>query len=207
VPSDYLFPRGPGLLNRVNIAAGLALVVVMYSSLAAGTLLATSRWPALRRRSGALVGALIVMVALGHVVQVRRDQRAWERAAILQLDVLDTVAATVDDLRPAALVIASDFQFYTGPQIPAFAYPWDLSAALAVRYDDASLRGYPALGRPRLTCRKSGLTIVRVGEPFAPESASYGNAHFVAVASRRAWPLVDVRSCRAASRMLAGRSS
>lgn len=206
VPSDYLSPRGPGLLNRVNIAAGVALVVVMYASLASGTLLAMSRRPRWRHRSGALVGALVVIVALGHAVQVRRDQRMWEQAAVLQRHVVDTVAHKLDHLRPGALVIAYDLQFYTGPQIPVFAYPWDLSTALAVRYGDASVRGYPALGRPRLACGRSGLTIVRVGEPFAPESAPYGNAHFVAVAGRRARPLDDARACRAASAILAGRS-
>jgi hypothetical protein len=204
VPSGYLSPRAPGQLNRVNVAGGIALVVLLYAALMAAALLVTSALPWGARGAGALVSAAAVLIAAGNIVQVRRDQRLWERSAVLQHHIVRTVTDAIGPVPRGALIITYASQYYTGDEIPVFAYPWDLSAALAVHYDDDSVRAYPALGRPRLSCERTGVTIVRTAEPFPPASASYGRAYLVAVASRQATRITDAGACRTASDALAG---
>jgi hypothetical protein len=202
VPLGYLSPRAPGQLNRVNIAGGAALVVLTYATLMVAALLLVARDAQTMRRAGALVGAAAAIIAAGNIAQSRRDQRDWERAAVMQRFVVGSVAAAVGRVPSESLVITYAMQFYSAPEVPVFAYPWDLSGALAVHYDDKTIRGYPALGRVKVTCDATSLTIERQGEPFAPVTASYGRSWVVDVAATRATALVDRRTCRRASAAL-----
>jgi hypothetical protein len=203
VPLSYLSPQAPGQLNRVNIAGGAALVVLTYATLMVGALVLTARGAGSMRRAGALVVVAAAVIAIGNITQVRRDQRAWERAAVLQREVVASVAAAIGRVQRDSLIITYATPFYSAPEVPVFAYPWDLSGALAVHYNDRTIRGYPALGRPKLTCDASFLTIERQGEPFTPVTSSYGRAYVVDVAGRRATALTDRRTCQRASAALA----
>jgi hypothetical protein len=175
----YYEPLAPGTTNRMNVLAAVGFVVLVCALVR----------QALPRRIAAVVLAAIF---IGYVVQVRDDQDGWRRAAAEQERVLQTIP------RPprGATVYTFNAPSFAAPGVPVFSLPFDLRAAVRLKFDDASLKAYPIRGLDVIRCDATRL--YPVGGTYGPvHGARYGEALFVSVPRSRAFRVVSRAQCEA----------
>jgi hypothetical protein len=200
-----LHPLDTGINGRVNMVAGPALVLCVYSLAgAAGVLACRGRW---RAWAPAVPLATAAVLAAGYAYRVRGDIVLWDRAAAMQADVLRAIDRALPARPPAGTTIytyghAADL----APGIPIFSVPWDLQGAIQSRYD-ASDHAYPLVVDAHLVC--TARTVYPVAAPhvygvlgggYGPaQGAVYGRAVVIDVRTARARPIADRGSCRQAA--------
>jgi len=207
VPSPHLSPLGPGQQNRANVLGGIGLVVLLYAVLMLAALVACSRSRAPARAAGALVVLAALVIGAGDLRQVRADQRGWERSAVLQEYIVDQVEMAVGELPRGGTVYTFGAPAEAAPGVPVFAAVWDLAGALALRYNDPSLEGYPVLSGSRVDCGRDEVVLHNANDSFESQAASYGPVYFVDVIGAQATRVADRRACRKAAPALLAASS
>jgi hypothetical protein len=196
VPSADLSPGKPGQHNRGNVAAAVGLAVLGYAVLLLAVELVA------RRRATAIAVALGLVVAVGSVVQLRRDAAHWVASAAAQ----ERILRAVGHPPTGATVVTLRAPVQSGPDVPVFAAVWDLQGALALRYDDPSLRAYPVPPGTRVQCGRAGLELHNYNDAFARQTARYADAVLVDVGGGRRLEPPGPRTCREAAALTAPRA-
>jgi hypothetical protein len=176
----HYLPLEPGTTNRMNVLAAVGFVVLVYALVR--TLAGPRTWLVLV--AWALIGA-------GYVVKVAGDEGDWRRSARLQQQVLASL--------PVFAPTGTTFYTFGAPTfaaagVPVFSLPFDLRAAVRLRFDNASLAAYPLAERSGLSCGRLGLH--PTGGSYGPaQTEEYGHAVLVDVPRRRAIPIDDRADC------------
>jgi hypothetical protein len=139
-----LFPLYSGLDDRANTFAEFGLVVATYSLLALLALLVAGG-PG--RASATILAACTLLVGLGFVERVRDDVRGYDAAAKDQGRELASLAALLPRLPQGSTLFVFGYPAASAPGVPIFPHPWDLGAAVRLRWDDPSLRAVPVFER------------------------------------------------------------
>jgi hypothetical protein len=173
-------PLEPGTTNRMNVLAAVGFVVLVY---AIARMLAGPRtW---------LAAALCGLIGVGYVVKVAGDEGDWRRSARLQDEILAALPTTA---RAGTTFYTFGAPTFAGANVPVFSLPFDLKAAVRLRYDDVSVAAYPLAERSGIECGDKGLH--PTGGTYGPaQSEEYGSAVLVDVPERRAIPIDDRAAC------------
>ena len=177
-PSDTLGPLGQGQFDRGNLVAGMGLVVLVYSALAAGAVAVTPRALPLV----ALTALLVAPVLIASAVQLRDEADDSRRAARLQERSLAAIERTIGRPPPGTTVLTVGAPAEAAPGVPVFAAVWDLAGALQERHRDPSLRGYPVPPGTRIECGGDALRLRNYNDRFEAQLAPYGRSVAVDVA-------------------------
>lgn len=181
-------PLEPGTTNRMNVLAAAGYAVLVYALVR----LATAWRPA-------LAGVVCLAIGVGYVVQVIDDRGGWERSAREQERVLSSIPRPP----PRTTVYTFRAPTFAAPGVPVFSLPFDLKAAVRLRFDNPSLAAYPIPARGGIVC---GLyTLYPTGGTYGPdESAGYGATWFVDVPRERVVPITSRAECLAWRARLTG---
>jgi hypothetical protein len=173
-------PLEPGTTNRMNVLSAVGYVVLVY---------ALVRMLAGRRTWPAVVACLAI--GTGYVVKVAGDEGDWRRSARLQSQVLESLPGAAPEGTTFYTFGAPTF---AAPNVPVFSLPFDLRAAVRLRFDDVSLAAYPLAERSGIECGDKGLH--PTGGTYGPsQTEEYGRAVLVDVPNARAIPIEDRADC------------
>jgi hypothetical protein len=130
------------------------------------------------------------VIGAGYVVKVAEDQEGWQRSARIQQRVLAAL--------PQPSIHTTFYTFgaptYAAPGVPAFSLPFDLKAAVRLRYRTHLVAAYPVAGWTVIQC--SADLIYPTGGTYGRiHGARYGDAVFVDVPRRRAIPIRTRAEC------------
>jgi hypothetical protein len=176
--APYYEPLAPGTTNRMNVLAAVGFSLVVYALVR------------LLARSPAWAAALCVLIGVGYVVKVADDQSGWQRSARLQAQVLDAIP----DPGGRATFYTFGMPTFAAPGVPVFSLPFDLKAAIRLKYHTHRLAGYPMASGTVVNCAPdivypTGGTYSRI------HGARYGEAYFVDVPHRRVVPVRSRADC------------
>ncbi len=172
-------PLEPGTTNRMNVLAAVGFAVLVYAIVRIAF-----------RRVPVVAAVALIAIGVGYAVKVIDDRGGWERSARGQERVLASIP------RPPAGTTVYTFRAptFAAPGVPVFSLPFDLKAALRLRYDNPSLAAYPIPFRAGIVCGRS--TLYPTGGTYGTaEAAAYGRAWFVDVPARRVIPITDQAGC------------
>lgn len=190
-----LRPLYAGVDNRVNTFAGFAFVVLVYSVAAIAALLIAGR-PG--RGATVLLALALILVGSGFVARVRNDIRHFDEATVLQADALARLRRALPAPKSGTTILTFGYAAETAPGIPIFWHSWDLSGAVRVKWNDASLSALPVY-RSGVVCNPRSLY------PSALRSehrrAAYGRAVAVDLPSGRTKRIDSRRDCLQARRI------
>jgi hypothetical protein len=181
-------PLAPGTTNRMNVLAAVGFVLLVYAlvRLATGLLL--------RGRARLAATLLCALIGAGYVVDVARDERGWQRSERIQEQVLAAVRTSVPDPPPRTTIYTFGAPTFAAPGVPVFSLPFDLKAAVRLRYDDASIQAYPVAGDTVINCTAASL--YPSGGTYGPvHGATYGSAVFVDVPAKRSVAIGSRAAC------------
>jgi hypothetical protein len=178
--APYYEPLAPGTTNRMNVLAAVGYSVLVY---ALARLLAGSRRPW-------VAAALCLLIGAGYVVKVADDQGGWQRSARLQARIL----RAVPDPGGRATFYTFGMPTYAAPGVPVFSLPFDLKAAVRLKYHTHRLSGYPVASDTVIHCEEDAL--YPTGGTFGRlHGAPYGEAYFVDVPAQRVVPIRSRGDC------------
>lgn len=161
-------PLAPGTTNRMNVLAAAGYAVLVY---------ALMRIAVRKPMPAAFVCAVI---AAFYVAQIATDQGDWNRSARAQ----ERVLAATERPPPRTTLYTFNAPIFVADGVPVFSLPFDLKAAVRLRYDNPSLAAYPMARDTRIRCGPTGL--YPVGGTYGPvHGARYGSALFVDVPTGR----------------------
>jgi hypothetical protein len=191
--SNHYSPSAPNTVNRMNVAAAIGIVLLLYACLAllVRMLARTARLPEPVAALGVTAAALALGVA--YVGRTAADARAWDAAAADQRRLLKDLHVALARLPRAATIYAFDAPRFVGPGIPVLSTTLDLTSAVRLSYASPRLVGVPLAGATSVTCGPWGPYAAGVG-------SAYGEAYLVDVGARRAVRLVGRTQCVAALR-------
>lgn len=178
VPSPTLSPIGSGQQNRANVVAAMWLVALIYAVIMIATRM-TARLLYVTRAGPAMAITIVGLVAVGYVIQIREDQRQWERASLVQSYALDQISRVQPRLPQGATVLLFGIPSESAPGIPIFAVSWDIGGALVKRFGDRTLVGLPVVEGSTLDCRDDRIILHNRNDSLGEQSAPYGNTFFV----------------------------
>jgi hypothetical protein len=188
-----LFPQGPGLDNRTNILAGVAYSVLIYSIVAATCSLVIRNI----RIAANTTLALVALIAVGWSIHLRRDERQWRHAAVLQHRVLAAVHTALPVIPSASTILTFGAPGDTGPDVVVFDKGYDLGNALRLQAHDLSVQAYPIVAGVRTTCSLAGVGVIGPGN-YGVFTVGYRRVFFVDVPHRRSRRIASRASCLAA---------
>jgi hypothetical protein len=181
-------PLAPGTTNRMNVLAAVGFALLVYALVR----LATGLLP--RGRARVAAAALCALIGAGYVVAVARDERGWQRSERIQEQVLRAVRTSLPHPAPRTTIYTFGAPTFAARGIPVFSLPFDLKAAVRLRYDDASIQAYPVAGDTVINCAATGL--YPTGGTYGPaHGAPYGSAVFVEVPNARAIRIASRAQC------------
>jgi hypothetical protein len=196
VPADSHYrPMAPGVINRINLLAGLPYSVLVVALAMLVGILALGRGP--RRAWGpvALATCLTAVVGAGWLHRTIDDRRDWDRAAARQEAVLDAIERSVPrGLPPGAVLYVFGELQYVAPEIPVFSVSWDLKGAARLRLDKRDLAAYAIAPGGFIACRRDRVEPLGYAYDDA-NSAPYGKAYFVDVRVPRAVRIDSQATC------------
>jgi len=185
---DHYSPAAVGTVNRINAAAAIGIVILVYSCL----VLLARMLAGLVRLPGAAAGFAATLAALalgaGYLRQTAADARAWDAAAADQRHLLADLHSVLPSLPRAAILYAFDAPLEVGPSIPVLSTTIDLTSAVRMSYSNSTLVGVPVPAAASVTCGPRGPRAGGVGGP-------YGQAYLVDLAARRAVRLIGDAQC------------
>jgi hypothetical protein len=145
---SHLYPRDPGIDNRINVLAGLSYALLAYSVIACACQILIGR----RIVAAATTLAVAVTVGIGYEINLARDQSDWREAASGQGEVLDTIDERLPPLPPGSTVLSFGAPAQAAPEVPVFDRRWDLTGALRIRRNSPSLRAFPVFDGVEVRC-------------------------------------------------------
>jgi len=185
---DHYSPAAVGTVNRINAAAAIGIVILVYSCL----VLLARMLAGLVRLPGAAAGLAATLAALalgaGYVRQTAADARAWDTAAADQRHLLADLHSVLPRLPHAAILYAFDAPLTVGLGIPVLNTTIDLTSAVRMSYSSPTLVGVPVAAAASVTCGPRGPLAGGVG-------GVYGQAYLVDVGARRAVRLIGRAQC------------
>jgi len=189
---DHYSPTAVGTVNRMNAAAAIGIVILVYSCLVllARMLVGLVRLPGAAAGLGATAAALALGTA--YVRQTAADARAWDAAAADQRRLLADMHVALPRLPQSAVIYAFDAPQTVGPSIPVLNTTIDLTSAVRMSYSSPTLLGVPVAAATSVTCGPRGPLAAGVG-------GAYGQAYLVDVGTRRATRLIGRAQCTARS--------
>jgi hypothetical protein len=187
--APYYEPLAPGTTNRMNVLAAVGFAVVVY---ALARLLA---------RRPAWAAALCVLIGAGYVLKVADDQSGWQRSARLQAQVL----RVLPDPGGQATFYTFHQPTFAAPGVPVFSLPFDLKAALRLKYGTHRLSAYPMAAGTVIHCAPD-LVYPTGGTYSRLHGARYGAALFVDVPRRRVMPVRSRAECLRLRALLGARA-
>jgi hypothetical protein len=202
IPSDprVYSPLREGMFNRVNVLAAIGFVMLVYSLvMVAGVMLARGL-PRPRPAAAAVAVLASGLLAVGYAHQLRADIAIWDYAAATQDEVVDTVASLLPDPPPGSVIYTFGHPTSVGDglPVPIFAASWDLDGAVKNRWDDATLGAFPAIPETTMECGAAGMDMRNDNALYGhPQTARYGSAYLIDIASRRIARVDDAASCAA----------
>jgi hypothetical protein len=170
---SHLYPRDPGIDNRINVFAGLAFVLLTYS-LIAGVARLFIRSASV---AAGLTLALALVIGVGYEVRLADDQSDWRAAADRQQVVLDRIEGGLSPIPPGSTLLSFGFPSQTAPEVPIFDRSWDLQGALQLREGQADLRAFPIFEGVMVTCEGTR-AVVDGGPGYGTFEAPYGGLYF-----------------------------
>ncbi len=150
ITNSEIFFTSAGVDNRVNIAAGFGMAIVLVGLVG----WAAAHLPP-RARSSGFAGALAALCAAGFVI-VNGLASFWITAAQRQDAVLDGIQAHLPAGNGEATVLLDGICPEVGPGV-VFTTQYDLTGALYLRYHDSRLEG--AALSPQVQARPKALWI------------------------------------------------
>jgi hypothetical protein len=177
--APYYEPLAPGTTTRMNVLAAAGYAVLVYSLV---RLVAGPRpWVA---------AAICTLIGAGYVIKVADDQEGWQRSARIQEQVL----AAVPPPAPYTTFYTFGAPIEAAPGVPAFSLPFDLKAAVQLRYRTHRVAAYPVAGSTVIRC-EAGFVYPTGGTYGRRHGTRYGMAVFVDVPHRRAIPIRSRADC------------
>jgi len=192
---DHYAPTLDGTVNRMNAAAAVGVVIVVY----AAVMLLACMLARLLGSSARVVApgslSLALALALGgaYLGRTAADVRVWDAAAADQQRVLADVRAALPRLPGGATVYAFDAPRTVGQGVPVLSTTLDLTSAMRLSYASPQLVGVALAGSAGLTCGPHGPLAGGVG-------GDYGRSYLLDVRARRAVRLGARAQCTAQSR-------
>ena len=185
---DHYSPTALGTVNRMNAAAAIGIVILVYSCLVllARMLVGLVRLPGAAAGLGATAAALALGTA--YVRQTAADARAWDAAAADQRQLLADMHVVLPRPPQSAVIYVFDTPQTVGPSIPVLNTTIDLTSAVRMSYSSPTLLGVPVAAATSVTCGPRGLLAAGVG-------GAYGQAYLVDVGARRATRLIGRSQC------------
>jgi hypothetical protein len=172
-------PLAPGTTNRMNVLAAVGFALLVYAIVRTAF-----------RRVPVVAAVALIAIGVGYAVKVIDDRGGWERSAREQQHVL----ASIPRPPPRTTVYTFRAPTFAAPGVPVFSLPFDLKAALRLRFDNPSLAAYPMPLRAGIVCGR--YTLHPTGGTYGtPEGAAYGSAWFVDVPAARVIPITDRAGC------------
>jgi hypothetical protein len=200
VPADdYYSPLSLGLGNRVNILAGVGLIVAVYAVAMVGMTLVFRGLPQWRLWAAGATTLVAVALGVGYVHTVRSDVRAWAAATREQQRILGAMRAAVPHPRHDDVLYTFGGAGWAALGVPVFSATWDLQGATRDLYDDKTLDGQPVITPSTFVCGPHGGWLMGAG--YGPAAARpYGRIVLVDVRSRSAVRPANRQECLTAAR-------
>ena len=170
---SHLYPRDPGIDNRINVLAGFAYCLLAYAVIACACRLLLGSGVA----AAAATVSIAVAVGIGYEIHLAQDQSDWRQAASRQGEVLDSIDERLPPLPPGSIVLSFGAAAQVAPEVPVFDRSWDLSGALRLRRKNASIRAYPVFEGVDVSCK--GELSVDGGGGYGVFSVPYRRLYFV----------------------------
>jgi hypothetical protein len=183
--ATYYLPSQPGLGNRVNVVAGIGIVLCLVAAAALAGVLLFRGLPRGRALAGAVAAAYVAFLAIGYYDDDRTSVENYRLSYVGQLRVLDTIERAIGKPEPDSVIYVFGQALYHSNGVPVFAASWDLRAAVKVHWDDRTLSGYPIAGFWSVTCTAEGVQPSGGGWTES-HRGDYGDAVLVDVSSGRA---------------------
>ena len=179
IPADpYYTPSIYGVTNRINVLAGLGLVIVVYSALGTGATLVGMAIPRIAAAVPTLIVVLAAMLGAAYIHVVERHSDLWATAYRAELEGMDRIQSAYPSPPSGALIIASNYPAYQTLGVPIFSTDWDLSGMVKLRYGNGSLAAVPRTEQLDFSCLPRGIEIEDEGVATSI-SAEYGKAMLV----------------------------
>jgi hypothetical protein len=176
--APYYEPLAPGTTNRMNVLAAVGFAVLVYALVR------------LVVRRAVVAAALCALIGVGYVVKVADDEGGWQRSADLQAQVL----RALPDPGGRATFYTFGVRTFAAPGVPVFSLPFDLKAALRLKYGTHRLAAYPVASDTVIHCAPD--LVYPTGGTFGRvHGAPYGEAYFVDVPRRRVIPIRTRAAC------------
>jgi hypothetical protein len=188
--TDHYAPGPAGTVNRINAAAAIGIVIVLYAAvmLLVRVLSRLARLPAPATSLGA---AAVTLALLGaYLARSAGDARTWDTAARDQRAELGELHAALPSPPAGAAVYMLGAPATVGPGIPVLDTTLDLTSALRISYSNATLLGVPLDAPAALSCGPGGPLAAGV-------RGVYGDSYVVDVARRLVVPLTARSRCAA----------
>jgi hypothetical protein len=204
-PINLYQPLGKGEENRVNVMASLGYAIVVYAVV---MLFATSVVRLLRRPlkwAPAIGLAIAVVVFVGYVSRTRRDIAAWDRAGTIQHQELAELRTAGRPL-PSTTIYTFGGIGATAPGVYAFRVTWDLSGAVQLLWNDATLHAYPIFLGTTVMCTATQVVPIGPGNGDGiGQAANYRHAVFYDFHNAREERITNAATCtRAVADFAAG---
>jgi hypothetical protein len=176
--ASYYEPLAPGTTNRMNVLAATGFAVLVYAIVRS---IARARFTPL----------LLLLIGAGYVVHVADDQKGWQDSKVVQ----DRILRALPHEAPAGTTFYTfKGATFSAPGVPIFSLPFDLKAAVRLKYDDVSLAAYPIPDDGGIECGTLGLH--PTGGTYGPgQTEEYGHAVFVDVKTRAATTIRSRADC------------
>lgn len=204
---DYYEPTAVGIADRVNAAAGIGWVLVLYAGLGLLAVLVAGR-----RRSRALVptviaaGAIVLLAAW--LPLITKDSRDYVAAYREGQRTLAVVHSALPDPAPGTTIWTFGQPVQIAQGVPVFGNAWDMTDSVDLMYRDPSIRSYVGFPGTILECRAHWLApygnvnYPATSPPEASEFASrYGTIYFVDTVTGRSEPIGSRGECLRALRV------
>jgi hypothetical protein len=199
IPADpYYVPLQPGVGNRVNVLAALALVALATAVVALVATLVTAPLPETRRRlvAACLMGVALVAIGDRYARTTRADAAQYDRAFTREQSILGVLRTRLPTPPHSSMIFVVGHPIFEAPGIPVFAASWDFHGAVEYIYRDRTIRGLPILPGVTLSC---GPTRVFPATYGPANGARYGRAYLFEVPSQQVLPLDNQKACQAAA--------
>ena len=194
-------PGAGGNGNRINVAAGLGIVLLVYAGVtAAATLIAgflAGRGRALR--VGPLSAVGLIVVGVGYLYRLEHDIDVRDRAASEQSALLRAMHRALPTIPSGGTVFVAGYQPETYTDIPVFELPFDLVNAVRYEWRDAGISAWPVVGSVSLGCGAGEASARSGGVALAGEQAPYGRAYLFRFRPRLTMRITGPAACSVAA--------
>ncbi len=199
LPADMAYvPAAGGDATRINGAAAFGNVMIVVGLLLTCGVIVFRGFRGSVKLAGVSAAAVTVMIGLGYAYRVHEDVGKWDTANTIRTQLLAAVHKSLPKLQRGSHLYVTGYTEEPYHYIGSFYFPWDLTAAVQLTYDDGSLTAYPIETVADLHCGPTELT-PWVGPPqIAQPPALYGpSVYFISDQPRLVKVIANRRDCLA----------